>query len=346
MAINLFSPVDGLSTTLASSYSAGSGSFALSSAAGWPTGGGYCTGITAASYQTASEALCLYTYTGITGNTLTGVSAVAGFTDRSFGSGDLVEMRATAEQIAAAYAVLANLFPGGSAGELLVSTGTSPLSGASTSAAGSLAVGSSGQLNYAAVAPSSPSNGDSWYDSVQLCHAWRGRGLGSYRSGVIYVQTSVTSYTSGGAAASVMGSGVGSFTLPAGFLQVGTVLEVEVFITYTSSSSAGGYVNPSMGLGSSLTSGMPLTVSASATLGCVWNRALMTCTATGTSGTVQVQQVGMSSKSSGSNPTMAMSCSSPLTVNTTAAQSVALTLQNSTAGTTFTVANLVIRVLA
>ncbi len=99
----LNTPVDGaVGLQLASPYVAGSGSFALKSGQGsfftaFPT---IVTLITNGSYNTgAGEVLCEYIVTGKTTDTLTGATAVSGFTDQNFATNDYVEGRVSARYI-------------------------------------------------------------------------------------------------------------------------------------------------------------------------------------------------------------------------------------------------------
>ena len=92
---------DAVSTTVAS-YTLGSGSLTVASAAGFPTPTALApilvTVITAASYATNPETFCTYQCTGITGSILTGLTVVDG-TDTAWAAGAIVEMRVCAKHI-------------------------------------------------------------------------------------------------------------------------------------------------------------------------------------------------------------------------------------------------------
>ncbi len=100
---NLANNVIGL--TLASAYTAGGGSMTLSSGGSLlPTTPFRMTVVTAATYQTSSEALTIYEVTGVSGNVLTLASngaggAIEGTTDRNYAVGDKVDLRLTAGAI-------------------------------------------------------------------------------------------------------------------------------------------------------------------------------------------------------------------------------------------------------
>jgi hypothetical protein len=97
--MNFKTAADNIKTTLASTHAANASTLALTSATGFPNSDGYVTAITAASYQTATETLCHFSYTGVSGNTLTGVAVLAGQTDPGFAASDVVEMRCLAEHV-------------------------------------------------------------------------------------------------------------------------------------------------------------------------------------------------------------------------------------------------------
>jgi hypothetical protein len=98
-------PRNGVSTTLGASYTAGSGSLVLDAGAGASFGAPTpdapirVTVVTDATYGTASETLTIFRATGRTSDTLTGVTAVEGTTDRNYSSGDRAEMRVTAAAV-------------------------------------------------------------------------------------------------------------------------------------------------------------------------------------------------------------------------------------------------------
>jgi hypothetical protein len=111
--MSLNTPVDGaIGLQLASGYTAGSGSLVLKAGQGakfttFPT---IVTVITFASYNTgASEVLCEFTVTGKSTDTLTGVAAVAGFTDQNFATNDYVEGRVSAKYITDVNAVVSQI---------------------------------------------------------------------------------------------------------------------------------------------------------------------------------------------------------------------------------------------
>ena len=99
MATQFDTFVNNAYATLASPYTAGSGSLVLTTGEGAQFGSTFpirVTAITAATYRTTAEVLAIYTVTGRTTDTLTGVSVAEGTTDQNFATGAIVEMRFTA----------------------------------------------------------------------------------------------------------------------------------------------------------------------------------------------------------------------------------------------------------
>ena len=95
---NLANNVSGL--TLANAYTAGSGSFTLTSGGSmFPAAPCRMTVITAATYQTPAETLTIYEVTGIAGNVITVSGAIEGTTDRNYAVGDKVDLRLTAGSV-------------------------------------------------------------------------------------------------------------------------------------------------------------------------------------------------------------------------------------------------------
>ena len=137
------------------------------------------------------------------------------------------------------------VFGSPSSGQLIYWSGS--LTGVPAGAA-DLTVGSSGQLNFAAIsAPGSPVAGDTWFDLTQLCHVhYGGSGtsadcLAAYRVGLIYSQTAKVTVTTTGAVSLVSTSGAtGSVLLPAGYLNVtGRSIRITAGGFYSSGSTQG-----------------------------------------------------------------------------------------------------------
>ena len=92
-------PLNQVCSHLGSAYVAGSGSLSLIAGGGAQFGSAFplrVTVITAATYGSTGEVQTIYQVSGATGDTLTGISAIEGTTDRAYSVADVVEMRWTA----------------------------------------------------------------------------------------------------------------------------------------------------------------------------------------------------------------------------------------------------------
>lgn len=105
--MSLLAIVDGISGLAVGSggYTAGAGSLILASVpANMPVTGRVMVTVLA-SWDTTSDTgapastCCAYTYSGLSGSTLTGLAAIGGYTDRNFAAGDICDMRIFAEAI-------------------------------------------------------------------------------------------------------------------------------------------------------------------------------------------------------------------------------------------------------
>jgi hypothetical protein len=93
--------VNNLRTSLGANYTAGSGTMTVAPGTGTLFGSistaapARFTVITAATYGTSSEVLTIYQATGLSGDVLSGVSAIEGTTDLNYSAGDKLEARPT-----------------------------------------------------------------------------------------------------------------------------------------------------------------------------------------------------------------------------------------------------------
>jgi hypothetical protein len=132
MPATVFKPhPNNVTTTLAGAYAAGSGSLVLAAGTGAAFGTAFPLNVTAAaigSYGTPSEVETIFTVTGRATDTLTGVAAAEGTTDRAYAVGDRVDVRWTsglATALEAAVNALENAVqPTGLPTQLIVNQGT------------------------------------------------------------------------------------------------------------------------------------------------------------------------------------------------------------------------------
>ena len=101
MATTFDTFVNNAHATLAGAYTPGSGSLTLTAGQGAQFGSTFpirVTLITAATYRTSSEVSAIYTVSGRSTDTLTGVAVAEGTTDQAFAADTVVELRFTAAE--------------------------------------------------------------------------------------------------------------------------------------------------------------------------------------------------------------------------------------------------------
>ena len=137
------------------------------------------------------------------------------------------------------------------------------------------------------VAPTSPVDGDIWYDSTQ-------KRLMTYLNGVTrsFVGTLFTSTANGtcggtGTETSIIGTGVGTTTLPANYLVAGKSLRITMYGAYSTKASTPGTLVIKVKLGSTAILTLPATtVTANLVKVPFVIDAIITCRTTGATGTV------------------------------------------------------------
>ena len=137
------------------------------------------------------------------------------------------------------------------------------------------------------VAPTSPVDGDIWYDSTQ-------KRLMTYLNGVTrsFVGTLFTSTANGtcggtGTETSIIGTGVGTTTLPANYLVAGKTIRITMYGAYSTKASGNGTLTIKVKLGATAILTLPATTpTANLTKQPFVIDAILTCRTTGTTGTV------------------------------------------------------------
>ena len=334
MALN--TPInDVIGLQLASPYTAGSGSMVLRSGEGakiaaTPT---LVTAITAATYQQgASEVKASYVVSGVSGDTLT-VAVADGYADRNFAIGDYVECRPEAKYITDLNAA--------------VNANTAALNGVPSG----VLKGSAGAL-AAAVA-----------GTDYLTPTGSGAGLTGYLARAIYIQTTNPAAITAAGATSIIGSGVGSATLPAGLLNAaGRTLRISARGYGTTAAASPGTIYAAILLGGSIVATSASTNQPAGRGPNVWTiDALITAKSAGSAGTIDTAGFlagGYNGTSSlFSNPIDSIasgttggtpSPGTPATVNLTAALALdlQLALGSTVAGNSYFVTHVMVEVLA
>lgn len=164
-------------------------------------------------------------------------------------------------------------------GILDVTTGTWKLSGGGTTRS---------PLNItASAAPSSPNAGDVWHDKTQKAVQGQLAGVEQTVSTIIFTSTARAS-TSGTGESTIIGSGVGTTTLPANFFVAGKTIRVIVYGNFDSTGGSTATIKLKLG-STELTSVTTSSYVATAANFFMKHEFLITCRSTGASGTVFAQ---------------------------------------------------------
>jgi hypothetical protein len=201
------------------------------------------------------------------------------------------------------------------------------------------------RLNLASVAAST-TTGDVWQDSTQATLTTFNAGVKQYVTTSLLTATA-TATTSGTSASTMLGGGIGTYTLPANFFVVGKTVRLKGYGTYTTTGTPGTSLL-TLSLGGTTVAVTPsaVTLPTSLTNQPFEFECVITCRSVGSSGTVfangSLRYFGASAAISG----VAISATAATTINTTASQAINLTQTNSVAGgTVFSTTNTTLEVL-
>ena len=195
-------------------------------------------------------------------------------------------------------------------------------------------------------APSSPAEGDVWNDSAQKSLISFIDGIKQASVGCIFSQSSDVTVASSVAETTLIGTGIGTVTLPANFLTAGKSLRI----------TARGYISdtgtPNITIQFKLGSTSIVSTGTVALAGTISNNAwraesIITCRTVGASGTVKGQGNFQYDESTHAGTTLGMVSTGTATVDTTGTLAVNLTVTwgTSSASNTITCSNLLVEVL-
>lgn len=127
-----------------------------------------------------------------------------------------------------------------SANQVLVGSGTNTHASSANFTFDGTTLYANAKLNLGAVSNASPASGDFWYDTTQKTFASMVNGATSYLSGVIFNQNSSVTVANSTTETSLLGTGLGSATLPANFATAGRSIRVRSYgyISNTATPSA------------------------------------------------------------------------------------------------------------
>lgn len=175
-----------------------------------------------------------------------------------------------------------------------VGTPTTLINGTTTFASGKILVAAAttsyASINYpAGTAPTSPVEGDMWADSTQKAEIAYIGAIKQVRTGVIFTQTADKTVTNTTTETSIIGTGVGTMTLPANLLVAGKTIRLRIGGVYSTPIAS----TPSLVIKVKFASTVIATVTTSGLLSGATTlefdgEVLITCRTTGASGTVMV----------------------------------------------------------
>lgn len=195
----------------------------------------------------------------------------------------------------------------------------------------------------ASTAPTSPNEGDTWNDSTQKTFHTFTAGIKQAAVGCIYSSTASATVANTVTETTIVGSGVGTVTLPANFFTAGKTIRLRMTGIHSSVSSATIQIRIKLGSTTILDTGAHTSHNDTNALTNI--EAIITCRTTGASGTFigQGEYVEV-----GASPDIAEMVNTTTTVvSTTASQTVAVTAQwgSASASNTITITNFTLEVL-
>ena len=234
-----------------------------------------------------------------------------------------------------------------SVNQVLVGSGTNTHASSANFTFDGTTLYANAKLNLGAVSNASPASGDFWYDTTQKTFAARTAGATAFNSGILYVGTSTVTVANSTTETSMLGTGVGSATLPANFAVVGRTIRVRShgFISDTATPSS--TIKIKLGSVTLITSTGTLPSGLSNAE--VTFEFVFTFRSIGATGTVIGQ--GISRITSGafvSSAARALVMTAPATIDTTIANAMDVTYQwgTASASNTISMTNPIIEVIA
>lgn len=206
---------------------------------------------------------------------------------------------------------------------------------ASPAAAQTASVSNSGANSTVLMAPvtqSSPPDGTVWYDSAAKALVTQFNGLAQYHSTVIFVATADKTVTNTSAATSIIGTGVGSITLPANFLVAGKTLRISIGGVFSTLLTPGN-LTIVVKLGSTTIASSTISnILASASNNAFQGAGTITCRSAGASGSVSMNgNVNYDTGVLTRGFAALNNSGSTVTLDTTASQTLDITVQWATA---------------
>ena len=210
---------------------------------------------------------------------------------------------------------------------------------------------SSGRVPAGALGDFSLNEGDYWNDSTQKANIDFIDGINQARVGCIFTQTADATVANTTAEVTLVGSGVGTTTLPANFFVAGKTIRVNASGYFSTAGTGSQTLEMRVRLGGisgTVVLDTSAHVASTAYTSRLWQVAgIITCRTTGGSGTVFSQGIFISSTSATAAAIVDMENSTTTTIDTTAAQQIVVSADwnSAAAGDTITCTDLSIEVL-
>lgn len=201
----------------------------------------------------------------------------------------------------------------------------------------------------AGTAPTSPVEGDQWNDSTQKADIAFIDGIKQSRVGCIFTQTADVTVASTASETTLIGTGVGTVTLPANFFTVGKTIRIGANGHYGTANPAG-TLQIKVKLGTTVILDTTASTMSNGLSNLAWTIAetVITCRTTGATGTVMGQGYAeFSTTHTATTIDDFTPNTTAITIDTTASQAISITAQwgTSSASNTITATNVTIEVL-
>ena len=188
----------------------------------------------------------------------------------------------------------------------------------------------------AGTAPTSPTEGDVWNDDTQDALVMFVSGIKQILVGLLFTQTADKTVVSTNNETTIIGTGVGSLTLPANFWEIGKAIRIKMAGVYSTVSVTGDTVTVRVKYGTTVLALKATTALVVGATNLAWiAEVLIICRTTGASGTVQVG--GAVQYQIAANATVTDELNHPsgtagggtATINTTTSNAMDVTVQHS-----------------
>lgn len=186
-------------------------------------------------------------------------------------------------------------------------------------------------------APTSPNSGDVWHDSTRQCLMVYCGGMTLGLTKVGFVQTANANLNTSVTETTLIGTGIGTATLPANFLTIGKTIRVKMMGFYGTKASPVGALTVRLKYGSTTLLTLSPTLVVSLTNQPFFLDFDITCRTTGATGTVFAQGIGDFYSAAATSGPITGVTTATTTIDTTASSKIDITFQWATSNANNTV---------